>query len=57
MPPRRLGGQALKKFEKKQPLPQEHDAIDLSPQQNEYYEAISERCGLVQVFLYLNNHY
>ena len=43
----------MKKFEKKQPLSREHDAIDLSPQQNEYYEAISERCGLVQVFLYL----
>ncbi len=40
-------------FEKKQHTKPPSTPIDLSAPQNEYYESISERCGLVQVFLYL----
>ena len=43
----------MKTFEKKRRSSPESTPIDLSAPQNEYYEAVSERCGSVQVFLYL----
>ena len=43
----------MKRFEKKQHASSNRTPIDLSAPQNEYYEAVSERCGRVQVFLYL----
>ena len=42
----------MKRFEKKQHS-SKSTPIDLSAPQNEYYEAVSERCGRAQVFLYL----
>ncbi len=43
----------MKKNEKKREILPERASIDLPDPQNDYYEAISGRCGLVQVFLYL----
>ena len=42
----------MKKFEKKQRDLNEI-SVEISPPQNDYYEAVSERFGLAQVFLYL----
>jgi len=43
----------LKGFDKKRLNSSQNNPVNLSVPQNDYYEAVSERFGLVQVFLYL----
>ena len=43
----------MKRREKDRTRDPQEIPVEISAPQNEYYEAVSERCGLLQVFLYL----